>query len=205
MATRAELRTILRRRIHDVPGVQWSDAELNDLLNLAYAKVQKEVVKVLPTAHLFWDRINIVAATAWYPMPESSFGIRRVGLLDPTTGLYTKLRPKDYEDIRESNLVTTYYSLMGQWIGIFPVPTANLVAGLEVIHSPLMAMAIDADVPRVKVPIHDAIADWAVVLCLGETDEAAAEAKARLQDMINDLPFWYDVNNDEPVRLRVEA
>ena len=205
MATRAELRTILRRRIHDVPGVQWSDVELNDLLNLAYAKVQKEVVKVLPTAHLFWDHINIVAATTWYPVPESSFGLRRVGLLDSGTGLYTKLKRYDYEDVMAGQYATTSYTEMGQWIGIFPTPTANVAAGLEIIHTPLMAMAADADVPRVKVPIHDAIADWAVILCLGETDEAAAEAKTRLQDMVNDLPFWYQVNNDSPDRLRIEA
>jgi len=193
------------RRVHDVSAVQWSPAEANEIINLAYSKVQKEIVKVKRDAHLYWDYINTVAGTSWYPLP-ATFGIRRVGFkaaaTDPT---YGKLEPKNYEDIYEFTTGTTgtYYTRMGEWIGIFPPPSAAVVAGIELIHTPILALSDDAEVPRIKLPLHDAIALWAVLIAKGETDEEGQLAKEELVNIINDLGQWYEADTDTPDKFQV--
>jgi hypothetical protein len=73
---------VLRRQIQDVPEVQWSDAELNDVLDLTYSLIQKEIIKSFPDAHLFWDTINTVAGTSGIPFPRPS-GSHRSGSRAP--------------------------------------------------------------------------------------------------------------------------
>jgi len=199
--TRGQMRTLLRRQLQDVPEVQWPvDSELDALLNSAYTLVQKEIRKVSPTAHQFWDYINTVAGTSWYPLPQT-FGIRRISLKQ-ADGTYTKLTLKDYDTIKGLSGSETYYAKEGQWIGIFPAPT-TMANGIELVHVPIMEMALDADVPRIKLPLHIGIVWWAKLLALGETADATSDTKSRLQELLGDIPVWYDVTSDGPEVLGV--
>ena len=76
--------------------------------------------------------------------------------------------------------------------------------GLEIVHTPIMSMAVDSDVPRIKTPIHMGIIYWAKLLLLGETDEAAGETVSRLKEILADIPNWYEAHTDEPDKLIVE-
>lgn len=206
--TRSQLKTLFRRRVHDVEGIQWSDTEQNEICNLAYSKVQKEIVKVRSDAFLFWDYLDTVVGQSLYPLP-ATFGVRRVGLkASAADTTWSKLSKKEWEALMDmasgSRLTKTYYTLPNDiWLGIYPAPTAAVPAGIELVHTPILALSDDAEVPRIKLPIHDAIALWMVIIAKGETDEDGALAKAELNNLIEDLPFWYTSNTDEPEKLQI--
>lgn len=220
---RSALREILRRNINDpVSGGLFSDEELNDILNIAYANIQKEIRKINPEAHIFWDYINSIAGESWYPLPET-FGIKRVGLKDTSASTnWSKLDKKVLDDIdpvarpvttkdgvllpnNQVNILGQFYARVGQWIGIFNPPTASVTNGIQLLHSPIMSMAADSDYPRIKVPTHMGIVWWAKLLAKGETDETAPETKARLAELMGDLPTWYDYDTDANERFQVVA
>jgi hypothetical protein len=204
--TRTQIETLFRRRVHDVEGIQWSAAEQHDLANLAYSKVQKEIVKVRADAFLHWDYINTAAGTNLYPLP-ATFGVRRVGYkASAADTAYAKLSPKGWEQLMDmgTSLTKPYYALPNDlWLGIWPAPSANVVAGIELVHTPILALAADDEVPRIKLPLHDAIALWMVIIAKGETDEDGALAKAELNNLLEDLPFWYTANTDEPDKFQI--
>lgn len=200
--TRGQMRTLLRRQLQDVPDVQWpDDAELDELLNIAYAMVQKEIRKIYPTAHQFVDYMNTTAGTSWYPLP-ATFGVKRVSLKD-TNGSYVKLSYKSYDDIKDQTGRERYYAKEGQWIGIFPAPEASVANAIELVHVPIMAMAADTDIPRIKLPLHIAIVWWAKLLALGETTDTSGETAVRLKELLGDLGAWYDNTSDGPEVLGV--
>lgn len=213
--TRGDLRTTLSRLIRDKNDVQFTSSEKNDALNDAYALIQKEIVKIDRTAHLTWDYTNTVADTNWYLMPES-LGIVRVGIKFQTTDtLYTKLKRKDFLDIQDqpvwsgavivgsSETHGTYYTQQGQYIGIFQAPENSVTDGLELVHWRVMSMSADGDIPKVKTPLHRAIAFWAKLLLLGETDESGSETRQRLQEIMDGLPNWYNQHSDNSDMLSV--
>lgn len=203
--TLAQIRTLVRRQVNDVDSVEWSDAEMLSVINLAYAKVQKEIAKVDPEAHLFWDYMAATATVSWYPLP-ATFGVSEVGLKSAATDtVWTRLNKKTYEDIKGLSSTENYYCLRGQWLGIFPAPSTTVANGIELIHTPIMALALDADIPRIKLPLHEAVAYWTKDILLGDTDEDSAATRQRLADIINDIPLWYQTNSDDPDRLQVKG
>lgn len=206
--TRGTIRTVLRRNIKDPEtGGEFSNAELNDIINLGYSLVQKEVRKFYPEAHLTWDYINTEVGENWYPLPPT-FSVTHVGYkASATDTVWTVLGPpKAYRDL--AGLVTTgsttYYTRRGQWIGIFPAPTEAVTDGIEIVHNSIHSMSADGETPRVKVPLHLAILYWAKLIALGETDANAGETRQRLDEILGDIASWYDIHSDAPDRFAVE-
>lgn len=203
--TRGQIRTKLRRRVQEEVGDSaggWTDAELNAEINVAYAWVQKEIFKVSPEAHLFWDYMNTTASTSWYPLPET-FGISEVGIKTAASDTdWARLGKKIYDDIRSLATTTSYYAQRGQWIGIFPAPAAGVTNGLQLVHSPIMSLSADTDVPRIKTPTHEAIVLKAKAQVLGDLDSESAKNRQDLADIINDLPLWYEMSTDMPGRIQ---
>lgn len=192
--TRGSMKTLLGRWLQDVSGVEWDDTEKNELLNLAYSKVQKEIVKAgYAEAHVYWDKMNTTAGESWYPLP-ATFGIFGVALSDGS-GYKWLGRPHALEDIEGSvDTATTRYCQVGQWIGLFPAPSAAVTDGIRILHCPVMQMADDAEYPKIKLPLHDAIVLWAKLIAKGDTDEGDnGETRARLQEIMGDLASWYDM------------
>jgi hypothetical protein len=146
----------------------------------------------------------MVAGTSWYPLP-ATFGVSMVSIKLATTDLvYSELHPKRYRDIKDRTGDSYYYTLRGQWMGIFPAPSLSIANGIEVIHSPIMSMGSDTEEPRIKLPLHLAISLWARLIALGETDDSTGETTKRLSEIISDIPNWYDMNSDEADKLIVE-
>jgi hypothetical protein len=215
---RGVIRSTLRRQIRDTQSVEWDDDnEVNELINVAYAYVQKEIAKSFPEAHLFWTLMNLTAGTSWYPMP-STFGISQIGMKGASSDTFfnTLKGPKRYRDIgprtvfsggtqiaQPADLNSTYWTIRGQWFGIFPTPTTSITDGIEIIHTPIMTLSDDNEIPRIKTPLHMAILWWAKLLLLGDTDENVAETRARLNEVLSDIPLWYDNSRAEPDQLQV--
>lgn len=220
--TRATIRTILRRHINDVgdangDGVQWSDEELNEVIDTAYQLVTKEVRKIDPEAHLSWDYADIVSGRSWYDMPET-FGLSHVAILDTSSGLYIPIKQKKYEDIgphqfwsgavivsgATSILDQTYYTIRGQFIGIFPTPSVSITDGLELVHFPIKALTEDCETPIIKSPLHICIAWWAKLILLGDTDGNSQETRVRLQEVLGDIAGWYNQATNASEKLSPE-
>jgi hypothetical protein len=196
------MRTRLRRLINDVDGVEWSDAELNTELNDTYAWVQKEIYKVFPEAHLYWDNMDATSDTSWYPLPQT-FGVSEFGYKAAATDTaFKRLDRKTYENIKGLSGTTPYYCQRGQWLGIFPAPSVTITNGLELVHTPIMQMSADTDTPRIKLPLHMGIVYKAVDQILGDTDQNSQENRQRLSDLVNDIPLWYETTSDDPDRLQ---
>lgn len=198
-----DIRTVLRRQVKDTAGVQWGDSEMTAIMNVAYAFVQKEITKVDPEAHIFWDYMDSSVNVSWYPMP-STFGIESVSLMRTTGTAFKKLKYKDWDLIKdlEDSGSDPFWTIRGQFIGIFPPPSEAVTNGIQVIHNPIMSVGDDADFPRVKIPLHYAIILWSKLILLGDTFEAAPEVRTRLSEIFNDLPLWYNKNVGKVEKLQ---
>ncbi len=202
--TRGQMRTWLQINLRDTAAIEWSVTELNDLINQAYALVQKELVKVNAGYHRAWDYSTVTAGTNWYPLPPT-FGLKRLAYKATASQVgYTKLEKKNLDDIEALTGGGPFYAREGLWVGIFPAPTVTVADGLEFLHSPIYALADDDEVPRIKTPLHIAIMWWAKVLATGETDESNVETRQRINEVLGDIPLWYDVMQDGPDVLQID-
>lgn len=196
-----QMRALLRRFTQDTVAQEWTNDELNAIINEGYLWVQKELRKVDVEAHVITDRVNTVAGESWYPLPQT-FSLLRVRLQDTAaeTGR-TILLPKRLSDIENLQGTTQYYALRGQFIAIYPAPTEAVVGGLEIEHDPILELAEDDDLPRLKLPLHLAIVYKAREVALGDTDESTGEFKDRLASIMSDLGQWYNQQGDENMKL----
>lgn len=189
--TRATIRTLLRRRLNEQVADNWDDSTLNTLIDLAYALVLKQVRKVDPEALVFWDYRNTVANTNWYEKPSGTRGPVEVGLKKTSADTdWTPLKRQPYYNARDWT-GDTVYCHRGTYIGIFPAPTIAVVSGLQMLHAPTDALAVDTDVPKVEQTLHYAIVVWAAIIAKGESPEADTKDAAELQRLIGDIPFDY--------------
>jgi len=192
-----QMRTMLRRNVQDVASVQWSDAECNEALNMAYHMIQGEIQIVAPESLITWDYMNIVSGTNWYPLPPS-FGIVAVSLRASTADPYVKLTHKIYEDIVGLDTgYTQYYTIRGEWIGIFPAPTANVSLGIELMHVSIHSLADDNEVAKIKLPLHLAIVLQAQIILLGDTSEDTKISEGKYQKLMGSIPKWYGHHYDD--------
>lgn len=194
--TLVQLRTLLRRQIQDVDGIQWTDSECNSALNVAYTEIQGEIQTINPEALITWDYMNSVAATNWYPLPPT-FGIIGVSIKPATGDDYGKLDHKLYEDIRNLDGETMFYTIRGEWIGVFPAPTNSVTLGIELMHAGIHELADDDEIPKIKLPLHVAIMYGAKIHLLGDTTEETKLASERYEKILQNIPRWYGQHYDD--------
>ncbi len=200
-----QMRTVLGRRVQDVDGVQWTDAEKNQALNESYYQIQGNVQAVHPEAVIFWDYMNTVAGQNFYPMPPS-FGIIAVRIKSAVSDTtWTKLDRKRFEAIESLNGTTQYYTQRGEWLGIYPAPTVSIASGIELMHRPIHTLTADADEPKLKLPLHDAIVLGGKIFLLGDTNESAKEDEGKLNKILENIGRWYGQNYDDPESFTLEG
>jgi hypothetical protein len=192
-----QLRTKLRRKVQDVASQQWSDVECNEAINQAYYDIQAEVHIVNPEAIISWDYIDSVAGTNWYPLPPT-FGFSSVSIKAQPGDEFVKLDEKLYEDIRSINGTSQYMTRRGEWIGIFPAPSVSVTQGIELMHKPIATLTVDADEPKLKLPLHNTIVLMAKIDLLGDTNEDSANDKARVKGQLERLAMWYNMDTSTP-------
>jgi len=194
---RSTMRTLLRRRIQEETADDWSDDDLNTLMNLAYALVAKQVRKVDPEAIMHWEYRDTVADTNWYELPEGTRGMSSVGLkLNSSDTTYTDLRRTSHRVARtEANASEPVYCIRGQYLGIFPAPTAAITNGIELIHAPTPTLAEETDVPKLEATLHYAIVCWATLLAKGESVEDDTKDANELRRILADIPDDYGTND----------
>jgi hypothetical protein len=193
------MRTLLSRFINDVDDVEWTEAEKNEALNESYYEVQGYVQAIDPEAVIFWDNMNTTSGTNWYPLPPT-FGVISVGFKSASSDTsFTKLQHQLYEDIKDLDGTTTYYTLRGEWLGIFPAPSASVTNGIELLHRPIHTLTVDSDEPKLKLPLHRAIVLGAKLFLLGDTNEESKEDQRKYDALLENAKLWYGQQYDTPI------
>lgn len=193
--TRGTIRTVLRRILLDVPADQWSNSELNEHINTAYAAVRKQIRKFDPEDALFWETRNLESGVNWYLKPEGTRGIAEVALL--SSGTYVPIKRKFYREIvpfgatEPLSTSDSVYCHRGKYIGIFPTPTANVTNGIQIIHIPTDTLSDDSDVPIAELTLHMAIVYWAALFAKGESPEDDTKEAKSLRALLSDIPADY--------------
>src|SRR5688500_16498133 len=95
--TRTTMRSMLRRRLQEATADQWSDANLNDLLEVALHLVQKEVMKVRGDAFMVEDSAALVANQEFYQLPSGFWYELVVKFRASTSAAYGTLKRGNYE------------------------------------------------------------------------------------------------------------
>jgi hypothetical protein len=177
----------------EVSAVDWTDDNLNDLINTAYALIAKQIRKVDPEAIIHWEYRDTVAGTNWYEKPEGTRGPVFVGLKGTSAATsYAELRRAPYHIARdETNADETVYCHKGRYIGIFPAPTASVTDGLEFMHAPTPELSDDTDVPEIEETLQYGIVCWAAMLALGESPESDVKHADELRRILAEIPDDY--------------
>jgi hypothetical protein len=163
---------------------------MNLVINDSYYDLQMELQMSNPEAIVSWDTIDLTADESWYPKPPT-FGLIQVGI-DPTgAGSFSKLDFKNYEDIKGLSGTTYYATERGDWVGVYPTPDTSITDGLEFIHRPIDTLAADTDIPKLKLPLHQAICLQAKIFLLGDTNERADLDQAKLERIKERMPLLY--------------
>jgi len=201
------LRTLLRRRLGEITADNWTDVLLDELINLAYSMVYKEVRRVEPDAITHWSYRNTVAGTSWYQKPQDTRGLLRVGYMGTLVApaVYTQLFPKPIEIAESWNGTDPVYCTRGIFVGIFPAPTVSVVNGLEFQHTPTPTLALDTDSPDLEASLQYAIILWACLLAKGESPESDSKEASQLQTILADIPNDYGQPSlDRPMQLSID-
>lgn len=199
-----QMRTVLRRQVQDTAAVQWTDAECDQALNESYYQFQAAVQTVDPEAVVNWDYMNTVAAQNWYPLPPS-FGIIAVRVKSSVSDEYVKLDRKRLEAIESMSGTTQYYTQRGEWIGIFPAPSIGVASGIELQHRPIHTLTDDADLPKLKLPLHYGVVLGAKIWLLGDTNEQSKSDEDKLNKILDNMSRWYGQNYDDPESFTLEG
>lgn len=137
---RGTMRTILRRRIDDPTddpndGAYFTDAELDEALNLGANRLQRLITIVDPTAFLDISRQNIEANTWKYPKPTGSWSVLDVRMLNADGTAYVSLgQPHDVwqlDSVADAGGDKTRFGFFGRFIRLAPTPDAAVTDGLE--------------------------------------------------------------------------
>lgn len=189
----AAQRTQLRRRIREVVEETFSDARLNEYLNVGLSKVQQDVLALDPQAFLYVDRADLVSGQARYAKPTGFWYEVFLKILDTDSSEYVPLEKRDYRTVVKTvaDGETRVYAHFGRWFHIGPTPDTSIPQGIELEYVPLLVMAVDSDVPQVPLQLHDLIVKYAQVECFGETSEAMEPVLAQIELIRQRIPLWY--------------
>lgn len=205
MATRGTLRTHLRRRLQEPTASNWSDATLNDYLNIGYQVAQEEVEVIDPERFLYVDTANVVKDQAFYAMPSNSKAPRRLryksssggDLMDIPERKLSDLLPVDFQTTRGRTDSSPVWARHGRYILIDPAPSQNVTDGLELTYVPALVMSSDADVPEVDLNLQYAIVLVAHLIALADTDnvEAVQTVRDELAMFVQRMPRHYETTH----------
>jgi hypothetical protein len=203
---RSTMRTLLRRRLNDSSGDNWTNVELNELLNEGLHLIQKEVLKFLPDAFMHVYHGPVTIADEFYPLPdgfwyELSVGIRSSSSAT-TFGIVTR---GNYDRDRGNAAGTTPgYDIRGRFIVFMPRFSFDHASGFELQFVPTLSMSSDALAPEIHQGLHLGVVVQSQLIALGETIESPTPAAEQLKRIIDDIPLFYQRGGEAQV-LRLDA
>jgi len=196
--TRGTIRGLVRRWIQEITPEDFSDEQLNDIINDASLWVEGEILAHDQVAFISVATSPINAGVDLYSKPVGMWWELEIGYKDSAAQLgYRPLVRKDYQIARdqvEGNLPV--YCHVGRFIGVYPVPSATVDAGLRFLYVPSLTMAADTDVSDIHLVLHQCIAIKASKLALGEERDVPEYLEKELAEGISKIPFYYQKSGE---------
>lgn len=203
--TRGTMRGMLRRRLKEVTADQWTDTNLNELLEIALHQVQKEIMKVRGDAFMVEDSAPLVASQEFYQLPSGFWYELLVKFRTSTSSAYNTLKRGSYENFEDMDPdADVVYDIRGRFITFGPLPTVSVNPGFKIQYIPTLAFGSDAAVPDIHLALHMAVVLFAQLLAMGETDESTSETAALYKSFVDDIPTYYHRGGD-PQQVSLDA
>lgn len=201
--TRAQMRTLLRRRLREVVADQWADSDLDELLNTALAWMQTMILALDPDANLVHYAKDLTADDYMYETPASMITPIAVEIKD-ADGVYRKASKMKFADLLARQVDSVEgdgprYARFGRAkIAISPTPSSNVSQGIRFTFVNLLTMGADTDVPSsVPLNLHLGIVYKAEIIAVGEGREAVKDTQIELNSMVQGMTGWYLPSGDE--------
>lgn len=177
----------------------WTDGDLNEILDVAVHKLQTRIMAVDPSAFVYIDNTPLVANQEFYPKPNGFWYELVFRILNSSTGLYERVSKRDYEFAESLGTGSgPVYSHVGRHFAIRPIPATSVASGIQILYVPTLSMATDAEDLPIHFGLHDAVIKQAQVLLLPETGEAYKEVAGLLAEDILSIPSYYRQHAGEP-------
>lgn len=166
--TLAQIKTDVKRIFGDESGVQLTDADITRWANRACSEIIQQNDGLLQARAV----ANLVGNQQAYTPPTNALAIKKIRVKRTTDLSYFKIEGMSYQEFDEyidgwegtyygTSPIPSVYSFYANQIWLFPIPTADVTNGMEILYSRRpVSMAIDADIPDLPEEYHDAITDF---------------------------------------------
>lgn len=184
---RSQLRSLVRDYLNEPSAAFWSDATLNNFLNVAVRRVHNRI-KSMSRYH-FTTRVTFAttANSGYYHLPANCKDLKMVARLDSDgQEIFLDLAPWPHPNQwSESELrglttmdgVPSIYWVVGSSLRLLPVPTSALTIRLYY-EARLTDLADDQATPDFDEDYHDLAAKWAAI-------EASTKDEKRRVDLMD--------------------
>lgn len=186
------IRTQVRGFLDESTAADWTNAELNTLINVRYHKVYAAAITVFEEYNITTATTATVASQQEYGLPSDFYKIRRVEINYDTSdsnSAPTRALPKNIDVVRRdlgfTNMGTAifsnaYYYIIGNEIGFVPIPDKSQSGAITIWYvKQVTDMSSDSD--EIEIPYPDRywmlIAEGATAdaLRFGQQDMEAAD------------------------------
>lgn len=176
--TLGDLRNRTRSYLDEESAADWTDAEINSLINTYYHKVFTAVIDVFENySPIKTAKADIKEDKQEYALPPDFLKLRRLEVKYNSGDTLSRAIPTIMDavpnDLGAANLGPTImrspnYYLRGNNFGLIPVPDTDVSAGIKLWYSPKKADLIN-DVDVIDLPYPDR--DW-ILIVWGASSEA---------------------------------
>jgi hypothetical protein len=189
-----DMRGLLREYINEPSPVFWTDAKLNDYINVGVRKCHA-LIKSMSRYH-FTTRatFNTIAGTEYYNLPNNLKDLRLVTVLTPESVevpmrmLYMPTpfpwAPSFGTDIHSEPPCN--YMLVGRTIRIAPVPSGVHTIRLYY-EARLVDLVSDDNTPTFEEDYHDMAVKWAAIEARIKDRQQSTDLSAVFEERKNDL------------------
>lgn len=162
--TLAQIRQQVRSYLDETIASDWSDTELNRLINQRYHRVYAAVTTVYEDYHITTAFTNMVADQQEYTLPSDIYKIRRVEInydVNNSNSQFQRAAPVGTVDAIRTRLSETqigsnilrnpvYYNL-GTTVGFLPIPTLSGTNAIKLWYVPT-ATELSSDSSTIDIP-----------------------------------------------------
>lgn len=175
------IRTQVRSFLDETTAADWTDAELNRLINQRYHRVYTAVITVFEEYKITTSYSSLVANQQEYSLPTDLFKLRRVEInydITNTDSVFQRVAPITSVDAIRTRLGETnlgpgisrnpLYYVLGSLVGLLPIPTTAATNGLKFWYIPYLS-DLSSDSSTIDIPYPDRY--WHII-----AEGAAADA-----------------------------
>jgi hypothetical protein len=206
---RLQIRTLLRKRIQSAGTTQWSDSELNTLIDLSAQDLQKQLL--LKNAQYFATiaTSNWVADKTRIPLPGGY--VQDLGVLEYKSGASAEYALATH-NIHLNMLAqqpeqgdTPEWTVLGRWLKIVPAPAVTVTNGIRFYFAKAITLDDDTAIPPVDLFWHEDIVNRAKRKAYSETEEQSPGTDAAVEEARRDVATVHRASNQGRASVEVQG